>query len=220
MTFHKKNTFINGIHSETCERDFKERNVESYIKDIIKSKVIDIYNSGILKPSDIFTILKNDYQSLDIKRVYYIIKEERVKKTKLEKEFNTFDIVALSQIYGYKDSRTPYVIAYEIDPIRVLIVQDQLLKDLWRSPNLHIDGTYKLTIYGFLIIIIIIGIYDLNRKFYCSAISISEFEDSKTFSWIIEKLFKDSEEFLVKKISLQITQSKFLQPLRIMTAGL
>ncbi|KAG0434893.1 hypothetical protein DMUE_4986 [Dictyocoela muelleri] len=38
----QKNTFINGIHSETCERDFKKTNVESYIKDIIKSKVIDI----------------------------------------------------------------------------------------------------------------------------------------------------------------------------------
>ncbi|KAG0441885.1 hypothetical protein DMUE_0716 [Dictyocoela muelleri] len=65
------------------------------------------------------------------------------------------------------------------------------------NSNLHIDGTYKLTIYEFPVIII--GISDINRKFYCSAICISELEDSKTFSWIIEKLSKGSEEFLVKK---------------------
>lgn len=160
---------------------------------------------GLQDPRDIFTLLEDDYPLLEMKTIYNVIKKEKVRKGKFFEKFTVADLKELCEKHSKTGkSETPYVLTYETSPhIRILFTQRKLFEYIQISPNIHIDGTYKLNIYGFPVIVI--GISDLNRRFFCSAICIAEFEDSATYTWNISNILShqsNSEDSSIPKKKL------------------
>ncbi|KAG0441422.1 hypothetical protein DMUE_1064 [Dictyocoela muelleri] len=74
------------------------------------------------------------------------------------------DVIELCHKNLFKNEETPYVTSYETTCLKVLLTKKSLLRDLQNSTNIHIDGTYKLNIYGFPVIVI--GFTDFKQKIF------------------------------------------------------
>lgn len=68
----------------------------------------------------------------------------------------------------FENDQKPFIISYSLSPIRILISSIKAMTFLSKSNNLQIDATYKLTMYGFLVIVVDFGTttYFVNRKHF------------------------------------------------------
>ncbi|KAG0437192.1 hypothetical protein DMUE_3831 [Dictyocoela muelleri] len=175
------NIAILGSHRSSCLSDHNlknKQNIRSEYKDQVKS----LHASGMTRPREIHRFLNSDFTDVCIKDVYNIIANEKKRMKSIRNSFTLAELTELSESNTFINETEPYVIAYETNPVRILFTQQKLLFNLGMSSNVHIDATYKLTIYCYSVIIV--GISDSNRKFFCSAICIAEYENQDTYSWI------------------------------------
>lgn len=183
----------------------------------IKNKLIRIYNRGIKRPREILQEINyNEKTCINISLIYSIVRNiKRAEKFEIS-NFCSDDLLKLMQTYiqgEAVDPVIPYILDYEIKPLKILFTSNKLVTYLSLSTNIHIDSTYKLTLYGFPVIIV--GVSDVNRRFYCSPICLVENENSETHDWIFNTLFKamkDLSGFVSKKNfigdnAVQITSS-------------
>ena len=73
-------------------------------------------------------------------------------------KFSSLELEVLCRNNGFKADNSPYVLDFEMSPMRVLFSQNDLLGLLSVSQNLQIVGTYRLTLYGFPVIVVDIQI--------------------------------------------------------------
>lgn len=176
------NISSSGSHSTRCQTNPLKITIE------MKDRVKKSFESGVHRPREILRNLKDEFPDININYIYNQVKILKKTKEIMNRNFSSVELEELCQKYIYKDNQTPYIIGFDKTPTRVLTTSDKLLEHLSISENVHLDATYKLNAYGFPVIVV--GISDLDRKFFVTAIAIVEKEDTETYNWIIQMLFE------------------------------
>lgn len=157
---------------------------------IIRERVLDLLDTGITRPRDLQRLLlKDNNLCVPIKKIYSLIHQssKRICSTRVEFSISDFEIFCKKH-QKPKDSSNSHILAYSLNPIRVFITSEDSLVFLSKAENLHIDATYKLNTYNFPVIIV--GVSDSRRSFFCSGIILTENEDLETFVWIMNEIKK------------------------------
>ncbi len=79
-----------------------------------------------------------------------------------------------------------YVLNCSTTQFWILLLSDSLILKLENSTNLHIDYTYKITTCNYTVVVV--GITDLQKKFFQIAVGVLENETTITYEWIFESL--------------------------------
>lgn len=175
-------------HNERCKILKSKEPTKPISKKDLSEKIIDLNKCGVVSKIKIQQLLIKDGIEAEIKQIYNTLSNHKRKKTKISNNFSREDLIEICNKYSYASEQEPFVLAYTIEPIRVLLTIRKNLLWLCEATSLHLDGTYRINIYSFPVIVI--GCTDLNRKFFCAAICFAEHEDTDTIAWIL-KTIKD-----------------------------
>lgn len=138
-----------------------------------------------LQPREIHAILQQKYPYVSIKRCYYEINRAKNKLKSHQKSYTIADLEVYLQNYINSDPETR-VLSYKTHPLCILCTSQIKSKFLVNCNNLHVDATYRLTIYNFPIVVI--GFTDYNKKFHLTHIAICENESVETYNYIFQKI--------------------------------
>ncbi len=81
--------------------------------------------------------------------------------------------------HKHAEDTNPFIISYSLKPVRLFVTSTNSLLNLAKADNIQLDATYKLTLYGFPVIVV--GFSDIQRSFYCSGLILAENEDLETY---------------------------------------
>ena len=154
----------------------------------ISNKIKALFDSGITRTGLIQRSLSAENITVTMNNISSIICRYKKQKTVHDSCFTRNDVDEFCAANRYTDSNKPFVMAYTADPIRVFMTMKKNCELLSKSTNLHVDGTYKLNIYRFPVIVI--GFSDFDKRFICTGICFVQNENKETYLWILQEIKK------------------------------
>lgn len=126
----------------------------------------------------------NLFKNVDIKKIYNVIAYQNSLNKKMNKQITSDMINKICQEKNNlpSDEDNAFILAYSINPIRIIFTSTKLLKNLSRSENVHIDATYEINSLNYPIVVI--GFSDITGRFHLYGICIIESEGCSDYEWI------------------------------------
>jgi hypothetical protein len=145
-------------HSQLCVQAFNNlSNSENliFISEKIKTFVFKFMQENIFKAKELqrLTSMQVGFD-INIKLIYSLTYQFRKALKNKADEFSQNDFVQMCENFTYSNDSEPFILSYSSSPIRLLITTTNSLIYLSKADNLHLDATYKLTLYGFPVIVV------------------------------------------------------------------
>ena len=175
------------LHCEDCTRSGNNKKIS------LNTEIIRSMDLKILKPWDIkkhIEQIKNadgesTFGNVDLVHVQTAVQNIKRKSIKSASSTTTDDIVAMcDRLSISQTAQEPFVLAYSINPTKLIVTSEHLLSKLTLARNVHIDATYKLMTCNYPLIIV--GISDLQSTFYLTAVAIVEAETAEAYKWVLQ----------------------------------